>query len=255
MDEPTRFSKPTVSSRADRRAVAGSSRHLRFAALIAAAIPLALFAQMPGGSVGGPNSRAYGSNGGNPAVGKNVAAARCASCHGADGNSAKAQYPKLAGQNPAYLYWQIWAFKTGARRSDVMSGIVSTLSDADAANVAAYFSEQTIRPDPVADSSLAREGERIFYARGPYGAPPCAMCHGAGGRGGSPMMGMMGHGMMGYGASTNVPVVSGQHAGYIVQQLDRFASGQRPSTVMGRIAAGMSEADRRAVAAFLSGAR
>jgi cytochrome c553 len=244
-----------VNSRADRRAGARSSRYLRFAALLAAAVPMALLAQMPGGSVGGPNSGANGSDGGNPAIGKSVAAARCASCHGANGNSTNAQYPKLAGQNPAYLYWQIWAFKTGARRSDVMSGIVSALSDADAANVAAYFSEQAIRPDPVTDSSLAREGERIFYARGPHGAPPCAMCHGAGGRGGTPMMRMMGHGMMGYGAAANTPVVSGQHAGYIAQQLDRFASGQRRSTVMGRIAAGLSEADRQAVAAFLSGAR
>lgn len=66
--------------------------------------------------------------------------------------------------------------------------------------------------------------------------------------GGMPMMmtGMV-------GMSANVPNLSGQHADYIVDQLTRFASGARPATVMGRIAAVLSEEDRRAVADCLAG--
>jgi cytochrome c553 len=68
--------------------------------------------------------------------GKRLAEDKCAACHGTHGNSTNPQYPKLAGQNPAYLYSQILAFRTGSRRSDAMSGIATVLSDADAADAA-----------------------------------------------------------------------------------------------------------------------
>ena len=41
--------------------------------------------------------------------------------------------------------------------------------------------------------------------------------------------------------------------GLHVDQLNRFARGERQATVMGAIAARLSEADKRAVAEFLSG--
>ncbi len=67
-----------------------------------------------------------------------------------------------------------------------------------------------------------------------------------------PMMGMMGCGMMGTVASGNVPSLNGQHAAYIVDQLNRFAGGERQRTVMNRIALPLSAANRRAVAEFLA---
>jgi cytochrome c553 len=75
-----------------------------------------------------------------------------------------------------------------------------------------------------------------------------------------PVTGMMGGGMMErmpmMGMMADAPYLNGQHAAYIVDQLDRFASGARPSsTMMGRIAAALSEADKRAVAEYLSGLR
>jgi cytochrome c553 len=63
-----------------------------------------------------------------------------------------------------------------------------------------------------------------------------------------PMMGMMGSEMM-----TNIPVLNGQHAAYIVDQLNRFASGEREGGMMNRIAEALSEANKEAVAEFLSG--
>jgi cytochrome c553 len=197
----------------------------------------------------------YGYAGGDPEDGKRIAEAKCASCHGAEGNSTNPQYPKLAGQNPAYLYWQIWAFKTGARRSDVMSGIVAALSDADTADAASFYAEQAIHPDPIEDRVLASVGKRIFFAgAGPGMVPPCAMCHASGGRGHMPMMmGMMGHGMRGHRMMTSVPNLNGQHATYSVDQLYRFASGERQGPMMNRVAAALSGADKKAVAEYLSG--
>lgn len=61
----------------------------------------------------------------------------------------------------------------------------------------------------------------------------------------------MARGMMGSGTA-NVPRLEGQHATYIVDQLNRFSTGGRKGTVMNRMAASLGEADKQAVAEFLS---
>lgn len=66
-------------------------------------------------------------------------AATCAGCHGANGISAIPTYPNLAGQKEAYLVKQIKAFKDGVRKDPTMNAMVKVLSDADIANVAAYY--------------------------------------------------------------------------------------------------------------------
>ena len=236
------------------------------AALLASACAVTGSAQTLAGAPGWSSAPFAGSAVGDPAQGQRLAEAKCAVCHGADGNSPDPQYPKLAGQNPAYLYWQIWAFKTGTRRSDIMSGIAAALSDADAADAASFYGQQAIRPDPVKDRALASTGEHVFFAGASAGmGPPCAMCHGSVGQRGMmgmmgrmPMMGMMGHGMMGMmgsGGMAHVPHLHGQHASYIIDQLHRFARGERQGTVMGPIAAALRETEKQAVAEFLSSIR
>lgn len=211
-------------------------------------------AQAPAGSPAWWGSRSSGAAVGNPQQGARVAETKCVACHQADGNSADPKIPKLAGQNPAYLYWQLWAYKTGARRSDIMSGIVATLSDSDMADAASFYSSQTIRPDPIKDQRLAAIGERIFFAGvGPGMVPPCAMCHGSPRQEGMPMMGMMRMMMPMMGIMASAPELNGQHAAYIVDQLNRFASGERQATMMGRIAAMLSETNKKAVAEYISG--
>jgi len=69
-------------------------------------------------------------------------AAVCAGCHGAEGISAIPTYPNLAGQKAAYLESALKAYKAQDRKggqSAVMYGMVAALSDADMANLAAYF--------------------------------------------------------------------------------------------------------------------
>ena len=64
----------------------------------------------------------------------------CASCHGAAGISANPMWPNLAGQKEQYLAKQITAFRDGTRTDAMMAPMVKGLSDADVANLAAYFS-------------------------------------------------------------------------------------------------------------------
>ncbi|MHB8408991.1 MAG: c-type cytochrome [Acidiferrobacterales bacterium] len=212
-------------------------------------------AQMMSGPYGRPGAGSGSAPPGNADQGRQIAAAKCALCHGPDGNSTDPLFPKLSGQNPAYLYNQLLAFKNKTRPSAIMAPMAADLSEPDAADVASFYSTQRIRPDSVKDRTLAKEGEQIFGGRASRpGVPACAMCHGPGGARRPAMMSMMG-GMM-----APIPNLYGQHAPYLVEQLNNFATGRRQGAMMNgammnRIAAALSESDRTAVAAYLSGLR
>jgi len=61
-------------------------------------------------------------------------------CHGLDGIAKIAEAPNLAGQNERYLIEQLGAFKAGVRHNEMMSIVIESLSDADIADLAAYYS-------------------------------------------------------------------------------------------------------------------
>jgi len=75
---------------------------------------------------------------GDAAAGKRKAAT-CAGCHGAKGISATPMYPNLAGQKAAYTAKQLKAFKDGVRVEPTMKAMAGALSDADMANLGAYY--------------------------------------------------------------------------------------------------------------------
>lgn len=65
---------------------------------------------------------------GNAEAGKDKVAV-CAACHGADGNSAAANFPKLAGQGEKYLLKQLIDIKTGTRPVVEMTGLLDNSSE------------------------------------------------------------------------------------------------------------------------------
>ena len=89
-----------------------------------------------------------------PAAAADVAAGRqkaqqvCAVCHGPVGVAVAPQTPNLAGEPADYLTVQLKAFRSGARRHEVMAVIAKSLSDADIDNVAAWFASIRIEATP-----------------------------------------------------------------------------------------------------------
>jgi cytochrome c553 len=167
----------------------------------------------------------------------------CAACHNADGNSVIPTNPKLAGQGYEYLLKQLTNFKSGDRKSAVMSGMVATLSPDDMKNLAAYFSSQTTKPATAKDAALALDGQKVFRG-GVQGAgvPACAACHGA----------------QGLGIPVEFPRLSAQHAEYVYDQLNKFRTGERANDgakMMRTIASKMTDSDMKAVAAYIQGLR
>jgi cytochrome c len=69
----------------------------------------------------------------------------CTACHGAKGNKPlMPDYPKIAGQNEAYIVKQMTDIKSGARangNSAAMNGVMVLVSDQDIKDIAAYVSK------------------------------------------------------------------------------------------------------------------
>ena len=82
-----------------------------------------------------------------PVAGK-AKAASCAVCHGPSGIATAPDAPNLAGQPEDYLVEQLRAYRGGGRKHEVMSLMAKPLSDADIANLAAWFTSQQVQLRP-----------------------------------------------------------------------------------------------------------
>lgn len=169
-------------------------------------------------------------------------AAVCGACHGADGNSAAPNFPKLAGQGEKYLLKQMHDIKGGKRTVLEMTGILNNVSDQDMEDIAAYFSSQSMSIG-AADPKLVAHGEELFRGgKLPEGMPACTGCHAPNGVGNVP---------------AGFPRLGGQHATYVAKQLTNFREGDRTndgdSMIMRSIAAKLSNKDIAAISSYVEG--
>ncbi len=169
-------------------------------------------------------------------------AAVCGACHGADGNSAAPNFPKLAGQGERYLFKQMNDIKAGSRQVLEMTGLLTNLSAQDMADIAAYFSSQKMSVGATDPAQL--ELGQSLYRGGKLaeGMPACTGCHSPNGAG---------------NAAAGFPQLGGQHAQYVAKQLTDFREGNRTndgdSMIMRAIAAKLSNKDIAAVSSYIQG--
>jgi cytochrome c553 len=193
---------------------------------------------------------------GNPEAGQQKAAA-CVGCHGADGNSVALPppaepWPKLAGQVPEYIVTQLHDFKSGRRSNEQMSPMAQSVSEADIADIAAYFAVQKVKPNEAEASESLAAGEKIFFkGKGrPDVVAACVGCHGLGGAGNKNWGKLMAN-----QPAILAPAIGGQHASYLVKQLKDYKNGKRTNDrgqVMRNIAARMSNQEIEAVAVYVA---
>ena len=181
---------------------------------------------------------------GDAAAGK-LKAAVCSACHGADGNSVDAAWPKLAGQGVPYQMRQIMAIRSQHGRANpeaaTMVPMIANLSDEDLADISAFFATRAPTVE-AADPDLAEAGRRLYQAGdASRNIPSCMACHGPGGRG---------------NRLAGFPQLGGQHAAYSAKQLRAYRDGSRttdPAGMMREIASRLADADIEAVSEYLSG--
>lgn len=178
---------------------------------------------------------------GNAAAGKNKTAA-CAGCHGADGNSAAPNFPKLAGLDGGYVAKQLEDFKKGARKDATMNGMSAGLSKKDMEDIGAFYASQKRNAGAASLDNKTRKTAELLYRGGnANGVSACMGCHGPAGTGTPP----------------HFPGVGGQHAAYNAKQLADFKSGARKNDagIMGSIAARLSDGEIKAVSEYMAGLR
>jgi cytochrome c553 len=153
----------------------------------------------------------------------------CTSCHGAHGLPSDPSVPIIWGQQSAYILKQLNDYRNGDRNSQIMSSIAESLSEADVAQMAAYFSNakwptRVESPSPAAPEAIAT----------------CQACH---------------HPNLAGGASPSgvAPRLAGQFSPYLIDTMTAYADGERAnSTVMPALMQSLTPADRKAIAEYLA---
>ncbi|MDA8092987.1 MAG: c-type cytochrome [Betaproteobacteria bacterium] len=175
------------------------------------------------------------------AAAQQIVTSTCSACHGADGNSVVPMYPRLAGQQAAYITKQLEDFKSGKRQNAIMQGMAATLTPQQMVALGVFFSEQKPQIEGATNAKLAAAGEKIY--KGGIAAtnvPACMACHGP----------------TGAGIPTEFPRLGGQHAQYVTTQLDNFRSDTRtndPAKMMRMIASRLTDQDIAALAQYIAG--
>lgn len=83
-------------------------------------------------------------------AGRAKASAQCAVCHGQNGVAQMPTAANLAGQQELYLVKALGDFRSGKRENEMMTVVAKDLSDADIANLAAWYASipVTVQPPP-----------------------------------------------------------------------------------------------------------
>lgn len=171
----------------------------------------------------------------------------CARCHSLDGSGdSSGAFPRLTDQSAWYLYKTLKDFAAGLRPNEVMQQVARQLTDAEMADVSAYYAaieDAPYPPRPQADQQVVQIGGAIAAIGVPdQGVPACVSCHGDDGLGAPPIY----------------PYLAGQFAPYIEHQLMLWKEGRRdgdPLNIMEFIARNMTDDQIRAVALYFASLR
>jgi len=191
----------------------------------------------------GPQADAWPGDAGR---GREIARRVCAACHGLDGGAVAPEVPKLAGQFPEYLAKQLRAFQAPGRGrpgriNPVMAEVSAGLSEADIADVAAYYAAQAPHAAAPRDAARLALGRRIYLDGHPQNdLPACVTCHRPTGAGMRP----------------DFPRIGGQNPAYLDAELAAWMStrGHR-GKLMSLIAPRLQPDERSAVADYIASLR
>lgn len=165
----------------------------------------------------------------------------CGRCHGLDGLGRGGAFPVLAGQKPVYFAASLRAYARGERHSGIMEPIAAGLTETVVRDAVRYYTTLPPIAGLARQTTLeaAQRGESIAL-NGVEAAriPACAECHGPAAHARNP----------------HYPVLAGQPAYYIVQQLhlfrEKIRGGTRFAHLMHPIASRLTEEQMRDVAAY-----
>jgi sulfide dehydrogenase cytochrome subunit len=157
-------------------------------------------------------------------------ARNCAACHGLTGASSGRLIPHIGGQEEGYLRRVLMGFKKGDRPTVFMERLAKGYTEQELASVAAYFARLPWSPPAqVTDPGLVDRGRTLARER-------CVSCHAESDD----------------AVSEVAPLIAGQWAEYLKEELTKFTGPQMLAPDQGMVQAlhGLSGADIEALAHF-----
>jgi cytochrome c553 len=152
-------------------------------------------------------------------------AGQCRTCHGLDGYARIPIAPHIGGEPADYIAAQLTAFRAGTRVHEMMSVVAKSLTDAQIADLAAWYAGHVPTVATSADPAQAPEA--------------CVACHGTDG----------------IAVAEHVPNLAGETNIYIDTQLKAFRTGKRTHEIMSAIAADLTDDEIRAAADWYAAVR
>lgn len=163
----------------------------------------------------------------------------CSTCHGPYGRSTAPTFPRLAGQQAAYIETQLKAFRDQTRADPdavaYMWGMASQLNDTQISALAEFFSQQRPAAGNQGNSAAIAAGKQIYEKGIPaQQIPACETCHGKGAVG-----------------LATFPRLAGQHGPYLFKQMLVIQNVLRTAPVMHGVVKDLSREQMQQVAAYL----
>jgi cytochrome c553 len=181
-----------------------------------------------------------------PANAKSLEAktAMCFGCHGIPGYQSSFpevyKVPMISGQSAKYIAAALTAYKNGDRKHPTMRGIATSLTDQDIKDISAYYESHGKEDGLAAPEKLSKQPNAQVAPLMQKAA--CVSCHGAN---------------LSKPIDPSYPKIAGQHSDYLFVALKAYKSENNPAVgrsnpIMGAIAKQFSNAELKALAAYVS---
>jgi cytochrome c553 len=165
------------------------------------------------------------------AAGKAIAERDCSDCHGLDGRGATDEIPNLTAQPAQYLVDALHAYRDGGRLHAALQDLTTGMTEADIANIAAYYASQT----PLEPAVNQPAGNQA-YSEGAEVAVVCEECHGD----------------RGISTTEGVPNLAGQQPAYLIASTMEYKSGARSHEDMSEMLNDLEQVDIEKMAMYFA---
>lgn len=133
--------------------------------------------------------------------------AACLACHGEKGISENPEVPSLAGMPADFTLIQLFLFRQGTRKIEVMNDLAKDMSDDDLRNFSAYFAKLA----PPKASAEPPNPEIAARAQAAIAKNHCASCHNPD-----------------FSGRDQMPRLAAQREDYLLKALRDYKTAQRP---------------------------
>jgi cytochrome c553 len=157
----------------------------------------------------------------------------CLSCHGEKGVSENPEVPSLAGMPVDFTVIQLFLFRQGTRKIEIMNDLAKDMSDDDLRKFADYFSKLG-PPQPsggAPDPAIAARAQAVISKN------HCNSCH-----------------LPNFAGQSQMPRLAGQREDYLLKALRDYKTAQRPGydATMDEVIRPVTDADIADLAHYLA---